>query len=188
MLSLIVLIYPCIIFTTARANVLQTPAPSTCILLGDPCPSSSTCSPTTTCGGLCVPKPTTTSEIPCTVGNNGPCPTGSTCTPTMTCPVTAPCGGACIGTAQPPPPTTSPEPTYTPCVVGDTVCPTDKFCYQTETCRGLCKSTAPPTPTSTPCGGNHPPYCSKKYKCVQKNGKPCGYGNCHGHCVPKYEY
>ena len=50
------------------------PALSSCTLGAFDCPLSFTCTPTQTCGGLCLtPQPTGT-VIPCTVGNNAPCP------------------------------------------------------------------------------------------------------------------
>lgn len=177
-------------FALATAHRVSYPPPlSTCILSGDPCPTGSTCTPTQTCGGLCLTRVTPPPQVPCTVGDNRPCPTGATCTPTMTCPATGVCGGACIATNPPPGDSTS-LPSIT-CVVGGDSCPSGSFCTQTETCRGLCIATGAPTPspspTPLPCGGGHGTHCPRRYKCVKKDGKHCGRGHsCHGVCVPEY--
>ncbi|KAI4265024.1 MAG: hypothetical protein L6R38_009699 [Xanthoria sp. 2 TBL-2021] len=171
----------------AVAAASDIPPPlSTCILNGEPCPTGSTCTPTQTCGGLCLTRATQPPVVPCTVGNDKPCPTNNICTPTQVCPTSAPCGGQCIATIQPPSP---PLPTQ-PCVIGGDECSSGSFCYQTQVCNGLCISTPPtvtstPTPTPQPCGG-HYGRCPKKQKCVDKHNKPCHPGQwCKGTCVPK---
>lgn len=111
------------------------PPLSSCILNGNPCPTGSTCTPTQTCGGLCVTSFTPPPVVPCTVGNDKPCPTNAICTPTSVCQSPTPCGGQCIATTNPP---TQPLPTQ-PCVIGANNCPTDAYCTQTEVCGGLCK-------------------------------------------------
>lgn len=147
-----------LIFSTfALANYSQSASLSTCIL-GNQCSQIGySCTPTSSCGGLCLTSQTYPPVIPCTIGHNGPCPTGSTCTPTEYCTAgpTAPCRGQCIATNRPPP-NTSNLPTI-PCEVGaSSSCPTNAFCTPTEVCNGVCR-TAPSTgstlsrstPTST---------------------------------------
>jgi hypothetical protein len=160
--------------TTVQAGALPdhchtTTAPaSSCIVGGAPCPTGSTCTETSTCGGLCQSIYTPPPVVPCTVGEttNTPCGPSSTCTPTMVCTITGgPCGGQCIAKATSPPSCTpgksnncptgstcastsggalcvaTPAPTV-PCVLGGNNCPPGSACTQTETCHGLCIQTA----------------------------------------------
>lgn len=159
-----------------------TPGPSftvSCTVGGDPCPTGSTCTQTSVCGGLCISSFIPVPQIPCTVGAQTGCPTGATCTPTMVCPATGNCGGACIETS---PPTTSPAPLPTlPCTLGANDCPTGLTCTQTVVCRGLCIATPTP-PAQIPCTVGVKTGCPTGSTCTPTMTCPVT-GACGGACI-----
>ena len=196
---LVQLLLLCLLYTLSLVSWVPTPPG---------CPTNSACTPTMTCGGLCVPTPTSIPPPQTCVMGDDTCQPASTCTPTASCAPYSSCGGLCIAnpasTFQTPCtvgapsqcPTgatctpagasgvcvTTPGPLPTmPCVLGGNKCPTGSTCTQTEACSGLCFPTAPP---QIPCAvhGRGPSHCPSHSTCTPTmTCEPHRY--CGGLCI-----
>lgn len=157
-----------LIISSFLALILASPSPPaiTSCTVGNniPCLPSSTCTPTMISTsnqpwlGQCIatlsapiisatPPILTITALPtpteCNVGWENQCGSGSTCTPTMTCNRLRPCGGKCIATSTPNPPSATGT-----CNVGwenqcggGSTCMPIETCYRLRPCRGSCIAT-----------------------------------------------